>query len=65
MKGLLDRGANITAADKQGVSALHFACGQGRLEVVKFLWSRGAELDGEDPGRIAMQVKYVYPWKTK
>ena len=50
VKGLLDKGANITATDKQGISALHFACGQGRVETVKFLWSRGAELDAEDPG---------------
>lgn len=50
MKGLLERGANPQAVDKQNVSALHFACGQGRLEAVQFLWSRGVELDSEDPG---------------
>lgn len=51
VKGLLDKGANSGAIDKKGISALHFACGQGRLEVVKFLWSRGVELDCEDPGK--------------
>lgn len=43
-------GADATACDKRRVSALHYACGQGRLEVVRFLWSRGVELDAEDPG---------------
>ena len=43
-------GAEATACDKRRVSALHYACGQGRLEVVRFLWSRGVELDAEDPG---------------
>jgi ankyrin repeat protein len=50
VKGLLERGADPEAVDKKNVSALHFACGQGRLGVVQFLWSRGVELDSEDPG---------------
>ena len=50
VKGLLEKGANPQAVDKKGVSALHFGCGQGRLGVVQFLWSRGVELDSEDPG---------------
>jgi hypothetical protein len=47
---LMDMGADLTAKDKKGISALHYACGQGRLEVVKFLWSKGVDLDLEDPG---------------
>lgn len=47
---LIEMGADATACDKRRVSALHYACGQGRLEVVRFLWSRGVELDAEDPG---------------
>ena len=54
MKGLLDQGADLNAVDKQKISALHFACGQGRLEVIQFLWSRGVELDAEDPGMQAV-----------
>jgi hypothetical protein len=50
VKGLLERGADPKAVDKKNVSALHFACGQGRQGVVQFLWSRGVELDSEDPG---------------
>lgn len=47
---LLELGADAGACDKRRVSGLHYACGQGRLEVVRFLWSRGVELDAEDPG---------------
>ncbi len=43
-------GAELTAKDKKGISALHYACGQGRLDVVKFLWSKGVDLDSDDPG---------------
>ncbi len=50
VKGLLERGADPAAVDKQNVSALHFACGQGRLQVVQYLWSRGVEVDCEDSG---------------
>ena len=49
-------GANITATDKRKISALHYACGQGRLAVVKFLWSRGTELDYEDPGEAGSHL---------
>ena len=52
VKALLEQGADPEATDKQKVNALHFACGQGRLEVVKFLWSRGIELDAEDPSEL-------------
>ena len=47
---LVEMGADAGARDKRGVGALHYACGQGRLEVVKFLWSKGLDLDAEDPG---------------
>ena len=50
MERLLELGADANACDKRRVSGLHYACGQGRLEIVRFLWSRGAELDAEDPG---------------
>lgn len=47
---LMDMGAELTAKDKRGISALHYACGQGRLEIVKYLWSKGVDLDSDDPG---------------
>lgn len=49
VKELLDRGADLNATDKRKIGALHYACGQGRLEVVKFLRSKGVQLDVEDP----------------
>lgn len=49
VKELVDRGVDLHATDKRKTSALHYACGQGRLEVVKFLFSKGLELDSEDP----------------
>ena len=51
MEGLLDLGAVPDCKDKKGLQPLHFAAGRGRTEVVKFLWSKGAELDTEAPGR--------------
>ena len=56
VKQLVDLGVDVKAVDKRKVGALHYACGQGRLEVVHFLWSRGLELDAEDPG-LSVSVK--------
>jgi hypothetical protein len=47
---LLDMGADTEARDKKGLLPMHFAAAHGKLEVVKFLWSKGAEIDAEDPG---------------
>ena len=47
-------GADIGAKDKRGISALHYASGQGRLEVLHFLWSKGLELDADDPGAASL-----------
>jgi ankyrin repeat protein len=47
---LMERGADVTAKDKRGISALHYAAGQGRLEIIKLLWSKGVDLDSDDPG---------------
>eukprot|EP00887_Chlorella_sp_A99_P002976 scaffold24.g2976.t1 len=48
---LLDLGAALNCKDKKGLQPLHFAAGRGRPEVVKYLWSKGAELDAETPAR--------------
>ena len=52
MDHLLDSGADPKAVDKRKVSALQYACAQGRLEVVQRLYRRGVELDAEDPGMV-------------
>ncbi len=48
---LVQTGADIAARDKQRVSTMHFAAAHGHLDVVSFLWSKGAELDWETPGQ--------------
>ena len=62
---LLETGADVAARDKRGVGALHYAAGQGRLEVVKYLWSKGLDIDAEDPGvqpnRDLACVLYSWP----
>lgn len=51
----------MTAKDKKGVSALHYAAGQGRLEVIKFLYSKGVDLDSDDPGMSACTIFCLIP----
>ena len=50
MRQLLQMGADINTRDKKGLGLLHFAAAHGKLEIVKFLWSMGAEIDPEEPG---------------
>ena len=61
---LLEMGADADAKDKRGISALHYASGQGRLEVLQFLWSRGLDLDADDPGIALLQAlcHKAYTW---
>ena len=47
---LVQTGADIAAKDKRQFTTLHFAAAHGHLDVVTFLWSKGAELDWETPG---------------
>ncbi|PRW33536.1 Cellulose synthase [Chlorella sorokiniana] len=50
-------GAALDCKDKQGRSPLHFAAANGRLPVVRHLWSRGAEVDAETPeGRTPLHL---------
>ena len=58
---LLEMGADAHAKDKRGISALHYASGQGRLEVLQFLWSRGLELDADDPGIAFFKLSVIQP----
>ena len=50
VEALLERGADSSARDKQGLSTMHFAAAHGQLEVARFLWTKGVELDSEGPG---------------
>ena len=58
---LLEMGADADAKDKRGISALHYASGQGRLEVLQFLWSRGLDLDADDPGIAFSKLSVIQP----
>jgi outer membrane protein assembly factor BamB len=45
---LLDKGVDVNAKARYGATALFFAADQGRLETVKLLVARGAEINLED-----------------
>ena len=44
IKGLLDKGADINAADKNGITPLFIACLNNHLDLAKFLVSKGADI---------------------
>ena len=50
VKLLLDRGANVTAANDHGITALHGAAYKAANQVVQLLVERGAKLDVKDNG---------------
>ena len=54
---LASRDADLRAKDKTKTSALHFACGRGRLELVQYFASKGLDLDVEDAGAPLRQSK--------
>ncbi len=45
---LLDRGVDVNARSRYGVSALGFAAGEGRIDVVRLLVERGADVQLAD-----------------
>src|SRR5262245_41695498 len=45
---LLDRGADVNARSRYGVTALGFAAGEGQLDVVRLLVDRGADVQAAD-----------------
>ena len=48
VKELLDKGADVNAANSYGGTALAFACDRGHLEVIRLLLDRGANPDTQD-----------------
>jgi ankyrin repeat protein len=64
VKLLVQRGADINASGGAGWTALHYAAGWGRKEMVAFLLSKGAQArctdeDGETPLRAAFMAGQV------
>lgn len=53
VEAVVEMGATLSAKDKQGRGPLHFAAAAGREPVVRFLLSRGAEVDPDAPGACA------------
>lgn len=45
---LIDRGADVNAKDKLGLTALHKAAFKGRTKIVRLMAKEGAEIDAED-----------------
>lgn len=50
MEQLVEMGAEPAAKDAKGLDSMHFAAAHGQLDVVRFLWTKGVELDSEDAG---------------
>jgi hypothetical protein len=48
VKELLDKGADVNAANSYGGTALAFACDRGHLEVIRLLLDRGANPNTQD-----------------
>lgn len=62
VEALFNAGANVNIQDSNGDTALHYAVGDGREEIVGFLLSKGAEvnarnrLEGDTPLMVALDV---------
>ena len=54
---LAARDADLGARDKKRTSALHFASGRGRLELVQYFASKGLDLDVEDSSAPLMHAR--------
>ena len=46
----METGADPATADAKGLAGMHFAAAHGQLDIVRFLWTKGVEVDSEDPG---------------
>ncbi|KAL9091309.1 MAG: hypothetical protein Q9165_004943 [Trypethelium subeluteriae] len=57
VKNLLDSGAEIEQPDLEGQTALHWACGSGRIGTVEFLVDHGANIDAGGTGGAVTPMK--------
>lgn len=56
-KQLLEAGALPGTTDKEGLGAAHFSAAHGKTDMLTYLWSKGLELDSEDPkGRTPLHL---------
>jgi len=54
---LLDRGADVEAKDKNGITPLHLAAVNGHLDTVRLLLDGGADVNAkDDKGRAPLDV---------
>jgi ankyrin repeat protein len=57
MRLLVDRGADVNAANELGMTALHYAVQRGSDRVIEFLASKGARFDIKNKqGRTAVEL---------
>ena len=61
-QAMIDAGADINATDKYGRMPLHWAAGQGKVEVISVLVQAGVDVnmtkkDGATPFRLAREKK--------
>lgn len=61
MKILVNNGAYLESRDTNERTALYLAAGRGHLEVVKYLISKGANVNGEE---IHGKIERLYLLKT-
>ena len=56
MKLLVDKGANVNAADAQGRSVLHVAAGSGNADYVKLLLAKNVRVNVRERGNAMMPL---------
>ncbi|RDW72765.1 uncharacterized protein DSM5745_07937 [Aspergillus mulundensis] len=64
LKLLVERGANVNAANSRLGSPLEFACSLGRVQMVRYLLRHGAEIDPKAKGRYGdvLQAAAISRW---
>jgi len=54
------KGGDMHTKDSKGRGCMHLASARGKLDVVKYLWSKSADLDAEDIG--ACSLYFMLMW---